>query len=39
MGTAAEPDGYWTGDVDAPVPASIRGGRVIHAKDLIGGDL
>ena len=34
MGTAAEPDGYWTGDVDAPVPASIRGGRVIHAKDL-----
>jgi PQQ-dependent catabolism-associated CXXCW motif protein len=32
--TAAEPDGYWTGDVDAPVPATIRGGSVIHAKDL-----
>jgi PQQ-dependent catabolism-associated CXXCW motif protein len=31
---AAEPDGYWTGDVDAPVPATIRGGSIIHAKDL-----
>jgi PQQ-dependent catabolism-associated CXXCW motif protein len=32
--TAAEPDGYWTGDVDAPVPATISGGSVIHAKEL-----
>jgi PQQ-dependent catabolism-associated CXXCW motif protein len=32
--TAAEPDGYWTGDVDAPVPATISGGSVIHAKEI-----
>jgi PQQ-dependent catabolism-associated CXXCW motif protein len=32
--TAVEPDGYWTGDVDAPVPATISGGSVIHAKEL-----
>ncbi|HWJ34312.1 MAG TPA: DUF2380 domain-containing protein [Steroidobacteraceae bacterium] len=31
---AAEPDGYWMGDADAPVPAAIRGGSVIHADEL-----
>ena len=30
----AEPDGYWTGDVDAPTPATLRGGWVIHAGAL-----
>jgi len=33
-GRAAEPDGYWMGDVDAPTPATIRGGSVIHTADL-----
>jgi PQQ-dependent catabolism-associated CXXCW motif protein len=31
---AAQPSGYWMGDVDSPIPATIQGGRVIHAKEL-----
>jgi len=31
---AAEPRDYWTGPIDSPVPASIAGGRVIHAPQL-----
>ena len=31
---APEPAGYWTGDINAPVPATIRGGKVIHARQL-----
>jgi PQQ-dependent catabolism-associated CXXCW motif protein len=31
---APEPEGYWTGPIEAPVPATIRGGKVIHADAL-----
>ncbi len=30
----AEPEGYWTGEANAPVPASIHGGKVIHVQQL-----
>ena len=30
----APPAGYWLGDANAPVPAAIRGGRVIHVQAL-----
>ncbi len=30
----SEPEGYWSGDINAPVPASIHGGKVIHAEQL-----
>ena len=30
----AEPEGFWTGPVNDPVPASIKGGKVIHTKAL-----
>ena len=29
-----EPDGFWTGPVNDPVPATIKGGKVIHTQDL-----
>ena len=29
-----EPEGYWTGPIDGPVPATISGGKVIHAQEL-----
>jgi PQQ-dependent catabolism-associated CXXCW motif protein len=29
-----EPADYWTGDADAPVPPTLRGGTVIHVKRL-----
>jgi PQQ-dependent catabolism-associated CXXCW motif protein len=32
-GGIAEPDGYWTGDADAPLPATLRGARVIHVEE------
>jgi PQQ-dependent catabolism-associated CXXCW motif protein len=32
--TAVEPATVWTGDVDAAVPATIAGGRVVHARAL-----
>lgn len=25
-----EPDGYWTGPVNSPVPLTVKGGRVVH---------
>jgi PQQ-dependent catabolism-associated CXXCW motif protein len=31
---ASEPEGFWTGPVNAPVPATITGGKVIHTRDL-----
>src|SRR5688572_33234656 len=31
---APEPEGYWTGPVNGPVPATIQGGKVINAQDL-----
>ena len=31
---AAEPDGFWTGDNDAALPATLQGGTVIHAQRL-----
>ena len=31
---ASEPRDYWTGPIDSPVPATIAGGRVIHAPQL-----
>ena len=29
-----EPSGFWTGPINDPVPTSLQGGRVIHAKAL-----
>src|SRR2546429_7647 len=31
---AAEPRDYWTGPIDPPVPATLAGGTVIHARQL-----
>ncbi len=31
---APVPEGYWAGPTDAPVPASLRGGRVLHTAAL-----
>src|ERR1700761_7111386 len=31
---AAEPSGFWTGAINSPVPRSIAGGKVIHARGL-----
>jgi PQQ-dependent catabolism-associated CXXCW motif protein len=28
---AAEPPGYWTGPINAPVPATLSGGTVVHS--------
>ena len=33
-GVVAEPDGFWTGPVNDPVPNTIKGGRVIHTQAL-----
>jgi PQQ-dependent catabolism-associated CXXCW motif protein len=33
-GVVAEPDGYWEGNVDAPTPATLQGGRVIHVGEV-----
>ncbi len=30
----AEPEGFWTGPVNDPVPATVRGGKVIHTRAL-----
>lgn len=30
----AEPQGFWTGPVNDPVPATIQGGKVIHTQQL-----
>jgi len=32
--SAAEPQGFWTGPVNSPVPHTIAGGKVIHARRL-----
>src|ERR1700761_763487 len=29
-----EPAGFWTGPANDPVPATIQGGKVIHAQEL-----
>ena len=29
-----EPDGFWNGPTDDPVPNTIQGGKLIHARDL-----
>jgi PQQ-dependent catabolism-associated CXXCW motif protein len=34
MGAPAEPEGFWKGPVNDPVPHTIKGGRVIHTKAL-----
>jgi PQQ-dependent catabolism-associated CXXCW motif protein len=31
---APEPEGFWTGPVNDPVPATIKGGKVIHTRQL-----
>jgi PQQ-dependent catabolism-associated CXXCW motif protein len=31
---ASEPPGYWTGAINGPVPRTLAGGRVIHARKL-----
>jgi PQQ-dependent catabolism-associated CXXCW motif protein len=33
-GVVAEPQGYWDGNVDAPTPATLQGGRVIHVEGV-----
>ncbi|HWS66496.1 MAG TPA: DUF2380 domain-containing protein [Steroidobacteraceae bacterium] len=30
----AEPEGYWEGNVDAPTPSTLHGGRVIHVAEI-----
>jgi PQQ-dependent catabolism-associated CXXCW motif protein len=30
----AEPEGFWTGPVNDPVPNTVKGGKVIHARAL-----
>ena len=30
----AEPDGYWTGPINDPVPDTIKGGKIIHTQGL-----
>jgi len=32
--TAPEPDGFWTGPMGGPVPASIEGGTVVDTSEL-----
>lgn len=32
--TANEPDGYWTGPVNDPVPATLKGAKVVHTAEL-----
>jgi PQQ-dependent catabolism-associated CXXCW motif protein len=29
-----EPAGFWTGPINSPVPATITGGKVIHAQEV-----
>ena len=29
-----EPEGFWTGQINSAVPATIAGGKVIHAEEL-----
>jgi PQQ-dependent catabolism-associated CXXCW motif protein len=29
-----EPEGYWTGPINGPVPATLTGGKVIQAEEL-----
>ena len=31
---APEPEGFWTGDDQAPLPATVRGGKVVHVQAL-----
>ncbi len=31
-----EPEGFWSGPINSAVPATITGGKVIHAKELAG---
>jgi PQQ-dependent catabolism-associated CXXCW motif protein len=33
-GVVAEPQGYWEGNVDAPTPATLQGGRVVHVEGV-----
>jgi PQQ-dependent catabolism-associated CXXCW motif protein len=33
-GGVPEPVGFWTGPINDPVPGTITGGRVIHAREL-----
>jgi PQQ-dependent catabolism-associated CXXCW motif protein len=33
-GAVAEPPGYWLGEANAPVPATIHGGTLVHVKAL-----
>jgi PQQ-dependent catabolism-associated CXXCW motif protein len=34
VGVVAEPEGYWGGNVDAPTPATLQGGKVIHVEEV-----
>jgi PQQ-dependent catabolism-associated CXXCW motif protein len=31
---AAEPEGFWEGNVDAPTPSTLHGGTVVHVEDV-----
>src|SRR5690349_20908692 len=33
-GEVREPEGFWSGPMNSAVPATITGGKVIHAKEL-----
>lgn len=30
-----EPDGYWTGEVGSPVPATLKGAHIVHVKEVM----
>lgn len=34
LSAVPEPEGYWTGDINSDVPATIAGGEVIYAREL-----
>lgn len=33
-GPTSEPAGFWTGPINSPVPRTLTGGKVIHAREL-----
>ena len=34
LAAPSEPTGFWTGEINSPVPSTLRGGKIIHAAQL-----
>jgi len=34
-GAVAEPEGYWLGDIGSPVPATLKGGHIVHVGGVL----